>query len=424
MNLINFATLGTHRGAPRVWIEGQRLARLGFMPGTPIECVRRDRGVTLAPSLLGDLSVSYRRAGGGTRPIVDLNSARWLSHLADFSEVKIRASHGRIDIDPSVRAFAIARASEVRPLDVIDVFAGGGTLSDALDVDPRFVVKAAIELDPTFADEFAAKHPAADVFTGDFRRMLPEELPACDVLIGGIPCTEHSTQGRAKKGAGPAELEPLGDLYVPTLALVAAKMPRACVFENVPNFGGSLAGLTMIANLQRLGYHVAAQVVRPLAEWNEPTPRDRWVCVATLRPGFVLNVPGVAFAGRVRDYLDAPGPQDRADAERIAGSIPGLMAHAARHKAAGKGSGFPLLVFDGSEQSAPVICKSYHKINSSGFMIGTPWGPRMLRQAEIERLHGARITSTHYASAVQMLGQGVSSRVFREIFRQLAGFIQ
>jgi DNA (cytosine-5)-methyltransferase 1 len=424
MNLINFATLGHHRGAPRVWIEGGRLASLGFTPGTSIECVRRDRGVTLAPSLLGDLSVSYRRAGGGTRPIVDVNSARWLGHLAEFDEVKIRASVGRIDIDPSVRGFHIARSREAGPLSVVDVFAGGGTLSDALDVDPRFVVRAAVELDPTFADEFAAKHPAADVFTGDIRRITPEELPACDVLIAGIPCTEHSAQGRAKKGAGPAELEPLGDLYVPTLSIVAAKLPRACVFENVPNFGSSLAGLTMIANLRRLGYHVAAQVVRPLQEWNEPTPRDRWVCVATLRPGFALNVPGVAFAGRVRDYLDQPNAeQDRADAERIAGSIPGLMAHAARHKAAGKGSGFPLLVFNGSEQSAPVICKSYHKINSSGFMIGTPYGPRMLRQAEIERLHGARITSTHYASAVQMLGQGVSSRLFREIFRQLAAFL-
>jgi hypothetical protein len=48
----------------------------------------------------------------------------------------------------------------------------------------------------------------------------------------------------------------------------------------------------------------------------------------------------------------------------------------------------------------------------------------MLRKAEIERLHGARITSPHYASAVQMLGQGVCSRVFAEIFRQLAGFLQ
>lgn len=424
MRLINFSTFGEHRGSPRVWIEGQRLAALGFTPGTSIQLTRRDRGLTLAPDLLGAHSVSYRRAGGGTRPIVDLNSAQLLAPLAGFDELRISASHGRIDIDPSVRAFNIARAREVRPLDVIDVFAGGGTLSDALDADPRFVVRAAVELDPTYADEFAAKHPAADVFTGCIRRITPEELPACDVLIAGIPCTEHSTQGRAKKGAGPAELAPLGDLFVPVLGIVAAKLPRACVFENVPNFGSSLAGLTMCANLRRLGYHVDAQIVRPLAEWGEPTPRDRWVCVATLRPGFALSVPGVEFDGQIRDYLDAPNDaQDKADAERIAGSIPGLLAHAARHKAAGKGSGFPLLVFDGSERSAPVICKSYHKINSSGFMVKTAHGPRLLRQAEIERLHGARITSTHYASAVQMLGQGVCTRVFREIFRQLAGFI-
>ena len=42
-----------------------------------------------------------------------------------------------------------------------------------------------------------------------------------------------------------------------------------------------------------------------------------------------------------------------------------------------------------------------------------------LRQAEIERIHGCRLLNRHYATAVQMLGQGVQTRLFRSVFQQL-----
>jgi hypothetical protein len=45
---------------------------------------------------------------------------------------------------------------------------------------------------------------------------------------------------------------------------------------------------------------------------------------------------------------------------------------------------------------------------------------RLLRQSETERLHGHTLLTRHYATAVQMLGQGVQTRVFRSVFRQLA----
>jgi hypothetical protein len=141
-----------------------------------------------------------------------------------------------------------------------------------------------------------------------------------------------------------------------------------------------------------------------------------------LRPGFEVVAPGVEFSGTIADYLDTPdAARDRADAERIAVTIAGLRTHNARHAAAGHG--FAMQILTGAETSAPVICKSYHKINSSGFFIATPWGPRMLRKGEIERLHGQRITCEHYASAVAMMGQGVQTRVFAKIFRQLGEFL-
>ena len=66
-----------------------------------------------------------------------------------------------------------------------------------------------------------------------------------------------------------------------------------------------------------------------------------------------------------------------------------------------------------------MLTKNYHKI-STGPFVRTPFGLRLLRQAEIERIHGHTLLTQHYATAVQMLGQGVQTRVFRSVFQQLA----
>lgn len=131
--LISFLRLGENRGAPRLWIEGGRLERLGFRPGMPVDCVAGPGGgLTLLASALGANRVSQRRAAGGVRPIIDINSAALLGGLAEFGDLKVTGSCCRIDVQPSARAFAVARhRARVGPLRVLDCFAGGGTLSAA-----------------------------------------------------------------------------------------------------------------------------------------------------------------------------------------------------------------------------------------------------------------------------------------------------
>lgn len=416
-----FSTLGTHRDAPRFWAEGQRLSSLGFIPGESLSIELTPRGLILTPGA-GENSVSYRRAAGGTRPVIDLNSRAMLAHMAGIDEVKLSGTFGRLELTPTLRAFSILKARTHRgPFRVLDIFAGGGTLSAALGAP--FEVVAGVEINPDYADEFGAKYPEAEVILGDFRKMHVNELPEFDGIVAGIPCSEHSNQGRAKKSlAGIPELGELGDLYIPVLGLVAARMPAFCLFENVPLFGTSLAGRTMVANLQRLGYHVTETLIDANGQWGEPTTRNRWVCVATLRTGFEIVAPNISFEGTVGQYFDAPdAATDRADAERIAVTVAGLRVHNKRH--ADAGHGFAMKVLDGTETAAPVICKSYHKINSSGFFVATPYGPRMLRKGEIERLQGQQIATSHYATAVQMMGQGVLTRVFANIFNQLSSFL-
>ncbi len=419
MNLLAFQRLGRNRDTPRLWVESFRLERLGFQPGMPLAIERKAEELVLRPAVLGENHVSSREVAGGRRPIIDLASHSLLDGLAEYSEVKLLAAFERITVTPSCRAFALQRSRSLAPpFRVLEVFAGGGTLTEALTGNPHFTVAAGLELEPDYADEWQGKHPGALLVQADLRAVLPAELPAFDVLVGGVPCTSHSYLGRAKKSlAGQPELGDSGDLFLPVLALIQQRMPAAVVLENVPAFGTSLAGRLVVTHLERLGYAVQATTLDPNREWNEIEVRKRWLLVATLQRPFTLRVPGEANRTPLAAFLDGPDPErDRADAERIARTVTGLRAHNARHQA--QGHGFAFTVAEPDTVRLPCIPKSYHKINTGPF-VATPFGPRLLRQTEIERLHGCCLRTQHYATAVQMLGQGVQTRLFREVFRQL-----
>ena len=301
---------------------------------------------------------------------------------------------------------------------MLEVFAGGGTLTAAVAGNEAYAISAGIEIDPRFADIWQAAHPGAALIQADIRAVETSDLPEFDILIGGIPCTSHSTLGRAKKGlGGKPELGDTGDLFLPVIGIVRERMPAAILFENVPSFGTSLAGQLLTTHLERLGYHVFTTVLKPNEEWNEIEDRKRWILVATLDRPFDLQAPGIPNTKPVSAFLDPPDPErDAADAQRIAVTIAGLRRHQERHQAIGHGFGFTVLT--GTETRLPVIPRSYHKINAGPF-VQTPYGPRLLRLPELERIRGSAAGTTDFATGAEVLGQGVLSRAFRQILGQL-----
>ena len=149
--------------------------------------------------------------------------------------------------------------------------------------------------------------------------------------------------------------------------------------------------------------------------------RQRWLLVATLERPFELRVPGRRCDVPISAFLDPPDPlRDEADARRIARTIEGLRAHQERHRALGHGFGFT--VIHGEETRIPVVPKAYHKINSGPF-VQTPWGLRLLRLPEIERIHGFQVGTRHYATGVEILGQGVQTNIFKTVFGQLGDWL-
>jgi DNA (cytosine-5)-methyltransferase 1 len=341
----------------------------------------------------------------------------------EFSELKIIASFERIEVTPSHRAFAIQKSRTVQPpFRVLELFAGGGTMTASLEGNPVFKVVAGVEIEPDFADEWQTANPEAQLIQADVQSLHSSEMPSFDLLLAGIPCTSHSNLGRAKKGlAGKPELGDSGALFLPVLSVVAERMPAVVVLENVPGFASSLAGELVVASLKRLGYHVSATILQPNSEWGEIEDRKRWLLVATLDRPFSLSSPASACVTPLSAYLDAPDEvRDQNDVKRIARTIEGLRAHNARHQEFGHGFSFNVVYPDATR--IPTIPKSYHKINTGPF-VQTDAGPRLLRQIEIERIHGVQLRTRHYSTASQILGQGVQTGLFRKMFAQLANHL-
>lgn len=311
----------------------------------------------------------------------------------------------------------------------IEYFAGGGTLSSAITDDPRFKLVGAIELSPKFAAHFALEHPDVPLYQCDIRELDPCDVPPAAFMFASLPCTCFSTVGVAKKGLKAAsELGDDGDLFLFFAHHVAAHMPLAVMVENVPGFFGpnAIAGRALMAHLERLGYHVHYFQLNPWDEWAEPQDRKRGVMVATLFARFYPTIPMKSFAGTAGEYLDPPDPaRDRAEAEQIRNCIAGREAHMKRHREIGNGFGFT--VIDHLSSKVPTILRSYWKINCGPF-VACAGGVRLLRVHEIERLMGfvpkKGFTSRSYSTAVEILGQGVQTRIFRQLIGQLGDFLE
>ncbi len=300
-HLLSFHKLGENRGSPRLWLESRRLETLGFSAGTGFIVEACGRGVRLRASGEGKHHVAQRRAAGGVRPIIDVVNRTLLAPLVQWEEVKVAASVGLIDATPSVRAFTIRRQRSSRaPWRTLEVFSGGGTLSAAIGNHSDFHLVAGVEIEPRYADVWQAAHRDALLIQADVRLIHPSEYPAHEVLVAAIPCTSHSPLGRAKKSLRQKpELGDTGDLFLCIAALVATHLPLACVFENVPSFGSSLAGQTLAHHLGQLGYYITQTILDPHKEWDEPQDRRRWLMVATLGSGFTIQAPNKPFRLRV-----------------------------------------------------------------------------------------------------------------------------
>ena len=188
-----------------------------------------------------------------------------------------------------------SRAKKV--LRTVDLFSGCGGLSlgveEAARRDGRVTeVRLAVEADPLIASAYRANfNPVNGVEASKiekwFDRMPGEDLSLAerrtrklvgrvDLLVGGPPCTGHSTLNNHTRGR-----DPKNALYFSMVRAAEVLGPLAVMVENVPALERDSADTLSrsIDALTKLGYHVDHGVVS-VVEIGVPQLRKRHVLLA------------------------------------------------------------------------------------------------------------------------------------------------
>lgn len=115
---------------------------------------------------------------------------------------------------------------------------------------------------------------------GDITKIVAEELPDFDLLVGGFPCQAFSIAGK-RKGFDDTR----GTLFFDLARILRAKQPRLFVFENVKGLlshdnGQTFA--TIISTIDELGYDCQWQVLNS-KNHGVPQNRERVLIVGHLR---------------------------------------------------------------------------------------------------------------------------------------------
>ena len=173
----------------------------------------------------------------------------------------------------------------------LELFAGIGGFRRAMDLLSKdhimnFHCVGYSEIDPKAVQTYCANyHPDinGEVAIGDIVSFTsnPENihrLPQFDLVTGGFPCQTFSMMG---KQAG--FNEDRGQMFFHILDILAARMPRYVLLENVKNLKSHDKGRTFARikiELESLGYNVFTDIFNT-AQFHLPQTRNRLLIFAT-----------------------------------------------------------------------------------------------------------------------------------------------
>ena len=116
----------------------------------------------------------------------------------------------------------------------------------------------------------------------DIRDVQPDEIPDCDLLVGGFPCATFSVAGR-RTGFGTEDTR--GTLFFEICRILRSKRIPYVFLENVKGLlnhdGGRTFGV-IIASLDELGYDIQWECVNS-KNFGVPQNRERVFIVGNLR---------------------------------------------------------------------------------------------------------------------------------------------
>lgn len=427
---ITYTKVGQNRGAPRLWLEGLRLERCGFTPGTRfrVELDLVARQVRLKVDPAGDRTVSQRtrsKGEGHTTPIVDVTSGSLAEVLGEGARVRAVLSGGEIVFDLHPTELAIEKREKRTREHLADghlteaaLCAGAGVstlaLKEGLESQGLATrVDWIIDRNGQYLDLAAQNNPAITPETRLYEASLEEvevaALSSPDVLQVSLPCTGHSLSGKAKRQLNAAEEHPTDALAVYGLMrILEAVNPSVVVSENVEQARDSASYMLVRAYLEEQGY-VISEAILDARQAGSIEDRRRWWFCAISR--------GLAEGYSMADLPPQPrrfatlgeALQSIRDDDSRWKAYDYLVEKATRDAAAGKGFKRQLVTEDSTQVGT--IGRGYNKARSTEpFLTREDGMQRLLTPVEHARVKGIPEQLVDGASATlahEALGQSI-----------------
>jgi DNA (cytosine-5)-methyltransferase 1 len=170
---------------------------------------------------------------------------------------------------------------------VVDLFAGCGGFTLGAELAGANVVWAANHW-PLAVRTHSTNHPNVQHECQDLMQKNWLELPEYDLLTASPVCTGHSMGSQPKRGP---QHEAMRTTAWAVVDCVEATRPKAFLVENVEQFLLWKLFDLWLAALERLGYHVTAQVLNA-SRCGVPQRRKRLIVAGSLIKKIEIREPG------------------------------------------------------------------------------------------------------------------------------------
>jgi DNA (cytosine-5)-methyltransferase 1 len=454
-SLIN-RKLKSHRNSPRIYIDEAGL--FDFAPSlqrtqSPEKSLLTYNRFWNKDSLVleldhnGQYTLSTKMKDGVLVPVLDINNKK-LGELFDHDqELRIAIKSGRVTIKAhasetdieSRENDIITKLKKKATLDVGSLFHGGGLLDVSMhngfsNAGVKTTTSYAVEIEQRYMNASRKNNkkifnPKTFFIYSDVALVNYNNMPKCNILYSGIPCTGSSIAGKSKNKLEFAEdHDSAGACFFSFLNAVKSSNPSIVVIENVKQYLATASYSIIKSVLGQLGYNLQSVVLNG-AEFGSFERRERMVCIAISKGLGTESTFAKIFQNieemkdpketKLKDLLDDIPTDDPSWKEVIY-----LKNKAVKDREAGKG--FKMQFLTEESTSCGVIGASYQKARSTEPRLLHPSNPdlsRLFTPREHSRIktHDSSIfdglPATH---AHTILGNGVIGAVFEAVGYSLA----
>lgn len=134
----------------------------------------------------------------------------------------------------------------------------------------------ALDIDQKALNTYAKNFNCTKLVCGDVKEIQSDEIPDCDVIVGGFPCQSFSTVNPTKD-----PFDDRANLYKQMVRIVREKQPKAFVAENVKGLmtlhQGSIFNKVR-KEFEEAGYTLSYQLLNA-ADYGVPQKRERVIVV-------------------------------------------------------------------------------------------------------------------------------------------------